>query len=97
LQQIGRSGYVKMINEDIEISKHFFAEAKKHAELEAVTQNLSITTLRYIPEGYLQIVNPDAAYLNTLNEKLLNALQVEGKHFCRMPLCLESTVYADAL
>jgi aromatic-L-amino-acid/L-tryptophan decarboxylase len=81
LQQNGRSGYVKMINEDIEISKHFFAEAKKHAELEAVTRNLSITTLRYVPEGYLQNEKPDEAYLNTLNGKLLNALQIGGEAF----------------
>lgn len=81
LQQIGRNGYVKMINEDIEISKYFFEEAKKHAELEAVTQNLSITTLRYVPEGYFQSEKRDDAYVNTLNEKLLNVLQNGGEMF----------------
>ena len=49
LQQVGRRGYIKMIGQDIELSKMLFEQAIHHAELEAVTQNLSITTLRYIP------------------------------------------------
>ena len=49
LQQVGRTGYIKMIGEDIQLSKLFFELANHHQELEAVTQNLSITTLRYIP------------------------------------------------
>ncbi len=81
MQQVGSIGYVKMINEDIELAKHFFEEAKKHAELEAVTHNLSITTLRYVPEGYFQSEKMDDAYVNTLNEKLLNVLQNGGEVF----------------
>ena len=77
LQQIGKSGYIKLINEDISLSEFFFGEAGKHPELEAVTQNLSITTLRYVPSGYLN----DEPYLNTLNEKLLNVLQQGGEVF----------------
>lgn len=77
LQQVGRKGYVKMINEDIELSKLFFELAMEHPELEAITQNLSITTLRYIPsDGSL-----DEKYLNELNETLLNELQNGGKVF----------------
>jgi len=81
LQQVGSIGYVKMINEDIELAIHFFEEAKKHSELEAVTHNLSITTLRYVPEGYFQSEKMDGAYVNTLNEKLLNVLQTGGEVF----------------
>ena len=81
LQQVGKSGYVGMINEDIELSELFFAEAKKHPELEAVTQNLSITTLRYVPVGYATDDKNTETYLNTLNEKLLNVLQVGGEVF----------------
>ena len=81
LQQVGKSGYVGMINEDIELSELFFAEAKKHPELEAVTQNLSITTLRYVPVGYTTDDKNTETYLNTLNEKLLNVLQVGGEVF----------------
>ncbi|WP_010230896.1 pyridoxal phosphate-dependent decarboxylase family protein [Gillisia marina] len=49
LQQVGRSGYEKMIQQDIHLSELFFELAEKHPELEAVSQNLSITTLRYLP------------------------------------------------
>lgn len=81
LQQVGKNGYIKMISEDIELSQFLFEEAKKHAELEAVTQNLSIATFRYIPENYVQGEKMNEAYLNTLNEKLLNELQQGGEVF----------------
>ncbi len=81
LQQVGKSGYIKMINEDIEMSKLLFEEAKKHSELEAVTQNLSITTLRYIPLKYSKVAKNNEEYLNKLNETLLNELQAGGEVF----------------
>jgi aromatic-L-amino-acid decarboxylase len=77
LQQIGRSGYEKLIREDIALSEFFFEQARQHPELEAVTHNLSITTLRYVPVGHEQ----NETYLNTLNEKLLNVLQLGGEVF----------------
>jgi aromatic-L-amino-acid decarboxylase len=85
LQQVGKNGYIEMIAEDIALSELLFEEAKKHSELEAVTQHLSITTLRYTPIGFLQ----DETYLNTLNEKLLNELQQGGEVF------LSNAVVAD--
>ncbi len=81
LQQVGKNGYIKMIEEDIVLSQFLFEEAKKHTELEAVTQNLSITTLRYVPFGYNQIEIQNETYLNLLNEKLLNELQQGGEVF----------------
>lgn len=81
LQQFGKSGYIKMINEDIELSKLLFEESKKHPELEAVTQNLSITTLRYIPLGLSKDEKNNLTYLNTLNELLLDELQKGGEVF----------------
>lgn len=77
LQQIGRSGYEKLIGEDIELSEMLFDLAKKHPELEAVSQNLSITTFRYTPSN----CNEDNDYLNKLNEELLNELQTGGELF----------------
>lgn len=77
LQQAGKNGYIKMINDDIELSKLLFESAQKHPELEAVTQNLSIATFRYVPLDNSQ----DENYLNTLNEKLLNELQQGGEVF----------------
>jgi aromatic-L-amino-acid/L-tryptophan decarboxylase len=82
LQQVGRSGYGKMIAEDIALSRLLFTMAEQHKELEAVTQNLSITTLRYIPAGYVPGAEGESAvYLNTLNETLLNDLQQGGEVF----------------
>ncbi len=89
LQQIGKSGYVSMISEDIELSELFYQEAEKHPELEAVTQNLSITTLRYVPVGYATGNNNAETYLNILNEKLLNVLQVGGEVFLSNAIVFE--------
>ncbi len=89
LQQVGKTGYIKMINEDIELSQLLFEEAQKHEELEAVTQNLSIATFRYVPLKYAQDESSNETYLNTLNEKLLNELQRKGEVF------LSNAVIAD--
>ena len=89
LQQVGKNGYIKMINEDIELSQLLFEEAQKHPELEPVTQNLSIATLRYVPLNYIQAEGMNETYLNTLNEKLLNELQQGGEVF------LSNAVVAD--
>jgi len=85
LQQIGKSGYVNLIREDIALSELFYDEASKHPELEAITQNLSITTLRYVPSGFAENEN----YLNTLNEKLLNVLQPAGEVFLSNAIVFE--------
>ena len=79
LQQVGRSGFEKLIREDIELSEILFDLAKKHPELKEVSQNLSITTFRYIPKNYKHSLEDD--YLNKLNEELLNKLQTGGELF----------------
>ncbi|WP_411275302.1 pyridoxal phosphate-dependent decarboxylase family protein [Daejeonella sp.] len=89
LQQAGKNGYIEMINEDIELSQLLFDEAQKHDELEAVTQNLSIATLRYVPLNYVKDEKIGEANLNTLNEELLNELQQGGEVF------LSNAVVAD--
>ncbi len=81
LQQVGRSGYEKLIGEDIELSKLLFRLAESHAELEAITQNLSITTFRYTPRNYPEVVKDKDDYLNELNEKILNEIQTGGEAF----------------
>lgn len=79
LQQAGRSGYENMISEDIQLSKLLFQLAGNHPELEAITQNLSITTFRYVP--LKTDVHYKEDYLNKLNEALLNKLQHGGEIF----------------
>ncbi|WP_242094276.1 pyridoxal phosphate-dependent decarboxylase family protein [Aestuariivivens sediminicola] len=77
LQHEGRNGYEKLISEDIELSELLYELADKHPQLDAVSQNLSITTFRYNPLNQ----KADNDYLNKLNEALLNELQTGGKLF----------------
>ncbi|QCX37874.1 aminotransferase class V-fold PLP-dependent enzyme [Aureibaculum algae] len=81
LQQIGSNGYVKLIKEDIALSKYFYQLAEKQPELEPITQNLSIATFRFIPEDFEEIGEKREKYLNTLNEELVNAVQNGGELF----------------
>jgi glutamate/tyrosine decarboxylase-like PLP-dependent enzyme len=80
LQQIGRAGYTELIREDIALSKLMFQLAEQHPELEAVSQNLSIATLRFVPTD-IEDKKDKEEYLTTLNEALLDALQIGGKVF----------------
>ncbi|HLP73373.1 MAG TPA: pyridoxal-dependent decarboxylase [Bacteroidales bacterium] len=77
LQQVGRKGYEKLIGHDIRMARLLYTLAQNDPELEPVTQNLSITTLRYRPSDY----NYSEQHLNELNEKLLNELQKGGEVF----------------
>ena len=80
LQHLGRSGYEKLIGEDIRLSQQMFSLADEHPELEAVSQNLSITTFRYVgPVSDGRKMNDEE--LNHLNEKLLNLIQQKGEAF----------------
>ena len=81
LRQVGREGYVRMVADDIELSKALFAIVQKHHELEAFTQGLSITTLRYVPRGLKPGSVAVEEYLNKLNFELLTRLQRSGETF----------------
>jgi glutamate/tyrosine decarboxylase-like PLP-dependent enzyme len=81
LQQVGRSGYVKMISEDIGLSKLLFSKAAAHPEMEAIVQSLSIATFRYTPKINIDNEEKKELYLNKLNEALLNNLQKGGEVF----------------
>jgi glutamate/tyrosine decarboxylase-like PLP-dependent enzyme len=83
LQHVGREGYRKSIAEDMRLSRELYARVDVHPELQAITQVLSITTFRYVPPG-LADSSADAAvaaYLNTLNHRLLDRLQESGEAF----------------
>ncbi len=82
LQQVGRKGYEKMLSGDIALSQMLFDLASEHPELEAMTQNLSIATFRFVPKQDLsEDKSKRETYLNTLNEKLLDTLQQGGEVF----------------
>jgi glutamate/tyrosine decarboxylase-like PLP-dependent enzyme len=81
LQQVGRSGYEQLIEEDIDLAGILFNLAEKSDELEAVTQNLSITTFRFIPVHFNSSIEDKEEYLNKLNEEILDELQAGGEVF----------------
>jgi glutamate/tyrosine decarboxylase-like PLP-dependent enzyme len=82
LRQAGASGYRRMIGEDIALSRAMADAVAAHPELELVTQDLSITTFRYVP-GDLRGNDSQAArdYVDALNRALLDALQHGGEVF----------------
>jgi glutamate/tyrosine decarboxylase-like PLP-dependent enzyme len=83
LQQAGAAGYRKMIQDDIALARRMYELAAAHPELEALTHNLSITTLRYIPRelrGRLGTA-PIEDYLNELNQRLLSGIETGGEVF----------------
>ena len=81
LKQAGLVGYQKMIAEDIRLSKYLFQLVDAHQEFQARSQNLSITTFRYLPKDF-DATRPDAEdYLNKLNTEILTRLQKGGEAF----------------
>jgi len=83
LQQAGAAGYRKMIRDDIALARYLFDLAAVHPELEALTSQLSITTLRYVPSELR--TDPDSGetedYLNRLNQRILALIEESGEAF----------------
>jgi aromatic-L-amino-acid decarboxylase len=83
LRQVGSSGYLQMIDDDMRLARHLHALVHEHPEFEAMTQHLSITTFRYVPRD-LRTAAPTAdtdAYLQRLNEELLTRVERSGDAF----------------
>jgi glutamate/tyrosine decarboxylase-like PLP-dependent enzyme len=83
LQQAGRSGYVRMLSDDIGLARRLFENIKQDARFEALTQSLSITTFRYIPGDLVDRTGePDVqTYLNRLNQDVLTRVEQSGAAF----------------
>ena len=83
LQQAGASGYRQMIGDDIRLARQLAEAVQQTPELELVTQALSITTFRYVPDRLRASVGTEATerLLNQLNEALLDRLQRSGEAF----------------
>jgi aromatic-L-amino-acid/L-tryptophan decarboxylase len=81
LQQVGRDGYIQMIAEDIRLSQEMFRRIRQYPALEALTQSLSITTFRYVPQDLQSGDEKLETYLNALNEALLTRLQNSGEAY----------------
>lgn len=78
LQQGGREGYVRMISEDIRLARELHRRIAGCAELEALTQSLSITTFRFVPADLKPGSEAANKYLDELNLELLTRLQGSG-------------------
>jgi len=72
-----------MISDDCALAARLHANTAAHPELEAGTLSLSIATFRYVPPDLrdsIGTVDTDA-YLDALNEDLLEHLQRSGEAF----------------
>ncbi len=81
LRQVGRAGYLRMLSDDITLAEALYHRLRDEPELQAVTQNLSITTFRYVPPDLTPGHAGVDTYLNALNTALLTALQRGGELF----------------
>jgi glutamate/tyrosine decarboxylase-like PLP-dependent enzyme len=83
LRQVGREGYVQMIGDDIRLTEKLHAAVSEHPELEPFTLALSISTFRYVPRDLRRRLGEDRVerYLDTLNQELLERIQLSGEAF----------------
>jgi aromatic-L-amino-acid/L-tryptophan decarboxylase len=79
LRQAGKEGYVKMISDDIKLAEYLFELVNSQSEIQAFTNNLSITTFRYVPTDLLMENEKLEEYLNELNQAILDKLQQSGE------------------
>jgi glutamate/tyrosine decarboxylase-like PLP-dependent enzyme len=83
LKHVGAAGYRRMIADDIRLSQMMAAAVDRHEELQLTTQDLSITTFRYVPRDLRTSIGQAEAerHLDALNRQLLDRLQRGGEAF----------------
>jgi len=81
LRQAGRTGYVRMIRDDIALARRMYELADADPEMEAVTLGLSVATFRFVPRGLDTARAGAQEYLDTLNHDLIERMQEEGEAF----------------
>ena len=81
LRQVGRSGYARMIGDDIRLAAELHREVAACPGLEPCTQDLSISTFRYVPPDLPLTGAAREDYLNELNRELLTELQNRGEFY----------------
>jgi glutamate/tyrosine decarboxylase-like PLP-dependent enzyme len=83
LKHAGAAGYRKMISDDIHLSRAMAAAVSLHPELELITQDLSITTFRYVPGDLPASLRGEERerHLDAINRELLDRLQRGGEVF----------------
>jgi aromatic-L-amino-acid/L-tryptophan decarboxylase len=83
LKQVGAAGYRSMIAEDIRLSQAMAHAVSRHAELQLMTQELSIITFRYVPRDLRAKLRESEVelHLDALNRELVDRLQRGGETF----------------
>jgi glutamate/tyrosine decarboxylase-like PLP-dependent enzyme len=83
IRQVGRNGYRRLIEEDIELARYMRDLLSARDDFEVVTCNLSIVTFRYLPSEMRNEIRNEAAerHLDLLNEELLIRLEKSGELF----------------
>jgi glutamate/tyrosine decarboxylase-like PLP-dependent enzyme len=83
LRQAGRGGYVRMISDDMALSRRLHRRAGDHPELETMAQGLSIAVFRYVPPELRGRTGEEEveAYLNELNREIQDRLERGGEAF----------------
>lgn len=78
----GRRAYAARISHDAALARYMAGRVQERPDLElAAPVTLSICCFRYVPEDLP--AGPDReAYLNELNERLMTAIQLDGRVFC---------------
>jgi glutamate/tyrosine decarboxylase-like PLP-dependent enzyme len=70
-----------MIGDDCRLAELLHRAADAHPELEALSLGLSIATFRYLPSGLDTDRDGAEAYLDELNEAVLERLKIGGEMF----------------
>ena len=83
LRHAGAAGYRRMISDDIRLSRVMAAAVDRHPELQFITQELSITTFRYVPADLRSRLGEEVIekHLDLLNQELLDHMQRGGEAF----------------
>ena len=83
LRHVGAAGYRTMIADDIRLSKAMAEAVGRHPELQLITQDLSITTFRYVPSDLRTQAGEQMVegHLDALNRELVDRLQRGGETF----------------
>jgi len=83
LRHVGAAGYRTMIADDIRLSQTMAEAIARHPDLDLTTQDLSITTFRYVPRDLRTHGEEPSVerHLDVLNRALLDRLQRGGEVF----------------
>jgi aromatic-L-amino-acid/L-tryptophan decarboxylase len=78
----GRGAYARRISHDAELARYMGSLVDERPDFElAVPVGLSICCFRYVPEDLDEIPDREG-YLNTLNERLMTEIQLDGRAYC---------------